>query len=219
MLLAYAKIVLNDELLASDLPDDALLDAELLRYFPLAMREGFTDVDPPPPAAARDRVAQVTNSMVNRVGSTFVHDIRERTGASTADIARCFSIVRDSFLLRDLWAEIELLDDQLVAPAQTSMLIATQRLIERGTLWALRGLPRPVDLTRAVDALRPAVATLVAGLEVLLPQGERAAIDERASTFIQAAVPEPRRGAWRRWIRWSRPATSPRSPPSRASAS
>ncbi|HJQ59466.1 MAG TPA: NAD-glutamate dehydrogenase, partial [Vineibacter sp.] len=143
VLLAYGKIVVNDEILASDLPDDPLLEAELLRYFPLAMREGHVE------SIRRHRLRreiialQVTNSMVNRVGSTFVHDIRERTGASTADIARCFAIVRDSFLLRDVWAEIESLDDQLVAAAQTGMLIATQRLIERGTLWALRGLPRP----------------------------------------------------------------------------
>jgi len=190
VLLAYGKIVVHDEILASDLPDDPLLEAELLRYFPLAMREGFSD------SVRRHRLRreiaalQVTNSMVNRVGSTFVHDIRDRTGASTADIARCFAIVRDSFLLRDLWAEIESLDAQLVAPAQTAMLIATQRLIERGTLWALRGLPRPVDMTRAVDALRPAVATMAAELDSLLPQGERAAIAERASTFIQAGVPE-----------------------------
>ncbi|HEX2888739.1 NAD-glutamate dehydrogenase [Vineibacter terrae] len=190
VLLAYGKIVVNDEILASDLPDDPLLEAELLRYFPLAMREGFSD------SIRRHRLRreivalQVTNSMVNRVGSTFVHDIRDRTGASTADIARCFAIVRDSFLLRDLWAEIEALDSQLVAPAQIAMLIATQRLIERGTLWALRGLPRPVDLTRAVDALRPAVATMAAELDTLLPQGERAAIAERAGTFIQAGVPE-----------------------------
>jgi glutamate dehydrogenase len=190
VLLAYGKIVVIDEILASDLPDDPLLEAELLRYFPLAMREGFGD------SIRRHRLRreiialQVTNSMVNRVGSTFVHDIRERTGASTADIARCFAIVRDSFLLRDLWAEIESLDDQLVAAAQTSMLIATQRLIERGTLWALRGLPRPVDMTRAVDALRPAVSTLAGEMEGLLPQGERAAIAERAGTLIQAGVPE-----------------------------
>ena len=190
VLLAYGKIVVNDEILASDMPDDPLLEAELLRYFPLAMREGLTD------SIRRHRLRreivalQITNSMVNRVGSTFVHDIRERTGASTADIARCFAIVRDSFSLRDVWGEIEALDDQLVAPAQTAMFIATQRLIERGTLWALRALPRPVDLTRAVDALRPSVATLAAELEALLPQGERAAIAERASTFIQAGVHE-----------------------------
>ncbi|HKU99800.1 MAG TPA: NAD-glutamate dehydrogenase [Vineibacter sp.] len=190
VLLAYGKIVVHDEILASDLPDDPLLEAELLRYFPLAMREGFSDSIRRHRLRREIAALQVTNSMVNRVGSTFVHDIRDRTGASTADIARCFAIVRDSFLLRDLWAEIESLDAQLVAPAQTAMLIATQRLIERGTLWALRGLPRPVDMTRAVDALRPAVATMAAELDSLLPQGERAAIAERASTFIQAGVPE-----------------------------
>ncbi|QQS14870.1 MAG: NAD-glutamate dehydrogenase [Rhodospirillales bacterium] len=191
VLLAYGKIAVNEEILASDLPDDPLLEGELSRYFPGAMREAFGD------SIRRHRLKreivslQITNSLVNRVGSTFVHDIRERTGATTADIARCFAIVRDSFLLREVWTDIEALDGALVADAQTAMLIATQRLVERATLWALRGLPRPVDMTKAVDALRPSVAILAEGLEDLLPQGERAAIMQRAETFRLAGAPEP----------------------------
>ena len=37
MLLAYAKIDLNEQILASDLPDDPLLEGELFRYFPVAL--------------------------------------------------------------------------------------------------------------------------------------------------------------------------------------
>ncbi len=41
VLLAYAKIDLNEEILASDLPDDPRLEEELLRYFPAALQETY----------------------------------------------------------------------------------------------------------------------------------------------------------------------------------
>eukprot|EP01133_Synstelium_polycarpum_P024606 gene24606-29507_t len=41
VLLAYAKIVLSDQLLASNLPDDPYLERGLLDYFPKQMKEGY----------------------------------------------------------------------------------------------------------------------------------------------------------------------------------
>ena len=55
VLLAYAKIDLNDEILDSDLPDDPLLEGELLRYFPTALQATLRAGDPRPPPAPRDR--------------------------------------------------------------------------------------------------------------------------------------------------------------------
>ena len=56
MLLAYAKIDLNDEILDSDLPDDPLLEGELLRYFPTALqREASSRRSAPIACAARSR--------------------------------------------------------------------------------------------------------------------------------------------------------------------
>ncbi len=54
VLLAYAKLTLNDDLLASAVPDDPYLGRELTRYFPPAIAEKFPDALDPPPAAARD---------------------------------------------------------------------------------------------------------------------------------------------------------------------
>ena len=190
VLLAYGKLAANDEILDSDLPDDPLLEAELLRYFPPAMHQHYGE------AIRRHRLRreiialQVVNSMVNRVGGTFVLDIRERTGAGGADIARCFAIVRDSFALRDVWGGIEALDPALVAEAQTAMLIATQRLAERGTVWCLRNLARPVDMTAAVARLRAAVGALDADLEGLLPESESQQLKARAESFTRLGAPE-----------------------------
>ena len=54
VLLAWTKIVLADELLASDLPDDPYLHLDLMAYFPAQIREGFAAQVADAPAAPRD---------------------------------------------------------------------------------------------------------------------------------------------------------------------
>ena len=45
-LMAYTKIVLEDEILASDLPDDPYLADRLVNYFPTGVRERYADQMP-----------------------------------------------------------------------------------------------------------------------------------------------------------------------------
>src|ERR1700722_5021302 len=72
ILLAYSKIWLNNHLLASNVPEDPYLSSELERYFPAPVRERF------PKAIAQHRLRReiiataTTNSLVNRMGPTFV---------------------------------------------------------------------------------------------------------------------------------------------------
>ncbi|HEY4745984.1 MAG TPA: NAD-glutamate dehydrogenase domain-containing protein, partial [Steroidobacteraceae bacterium] len=153
VLLAYAKIDLNDEILESDLPDDPLLEGELLRYFPTALQEKYE------PAIRAHRLRreiaalQVVNSLVNRCGPTFVRNIGLRTGAPAAAIARAFAVVRDAWKLRDLWGDIEALDPALKAQAQIRMLVASQRFLTRVVQWTLRRLPQPLDTMAATEQL------------------------------------------------------------------
>ena len=160
VLLAYAKIDLNDEILDSDLPDDPLLEGELLRYFPTALQEKYE------PAIRAHRLRreiaalQVVNSLINRCGPTFVRNIGLRTGAPAAAIARAFAVVRDAWKLRDLWGDIEALDPALKAQAQIRMLVASQRFLTRVVQWTLRRLPQPLDTMAATEQLGAAVAAL-----------------------------------------------------------
>src|SRR5216684_205904 len=180
VLLAYAKIDLNDEILHSDLPDDPLLEGELLRYFPSALQEKYE------PAIRAHRLRreiaalQVMNSLVNRCGPTFVHNIGLRTGAPAAAIARAFAVVRDAWKLRELWGDIEALDPALKAEAQIRMLVASQRFLTRVVQWALRRLPQPLDTMAATEQLGTAVAALGDLPAALIGEAEDAALAERA---------------------------------------
>jgi glutamate dehydrogenase len=189
VLLAYAKIDLHDEILQSDLPDDPLLEAELLRYFPTALQEKFE------PSIRRHRLRreiatlQVVNSLVNRCGPTFVRNVGQRTGASAAAIARAFAVVRDAWKLRDLWPDIEALDSTLKAEAQIRMLVATQRFLTRAVQWTLRRLPQPIDTLAATEQLGSAVKALGDLPASLVGGAESAALAERAAAFEAMGAP------------------------------
>jgi glutamate dehydrogenase len=189
VLLAYAKIDLNDEILASDLPDDPLLEGELVRYFPAALQQKYG------PAIRSHRLRreiaalQVVNSLVNRCGPAFVHNVGQRTGASAAAIARAFAVVRDAWKLRALWSDIEALDSALKAEAQVRMLVASQRFLGRAVQWTLRRLPQPLDTMTATEKLGAAVSALGDLPASLIGQAEGAALAERAAALEAMGAP------------------------------
>jgi glutamate dehydrogenase len=189
VLLAYAKIDLTDEILESDLPDDPLMEGELLRYFPTTLQQRFE------PEIRRHRLRreiatlQVVNSLVNRCGPTFVRTVAQRTGASAAAIARAFAVVRDAWKLRALWAEVEALDAGLKAEAQIRMLVASQRFALRAVQWTLRRLPQPIDTLAATEQLGAAVAALGDLSPALIGEAEGTALNERAAAFEMLGAP------------------------------
>ncbi|HYX04418.1 MAG TPA: NAD-glutamate dehydrogenase, partial [Reyranella sp.] len=189
VLLAYAKIDLNDEILRSDLPDDPLLEGELLRYFPTLLQENYSAAIRAHRLRREIATLQVMNSLVNRCGPTFVHNVGSRTGASAAAIARAFAVVRDAWKLRDLWADIEALDPALKAEAQIRMLVASQRFLTRTVQWALRRLPQPLDTMAATEQLGAAVAALGDLPATLIGEAESKALVERAAGFEAMGAP------------------------------
>lgn len=187
VLLAYSKIVLYSELLASDLPDDPLVADDLVLYFPVPLREPFID------AIRRHRLRReitataVTNSMVNRVGPTFVHRLQSATAASAADVARAYSAVRDAFDLRWIWGEIEALDNKVEAELQTEMIAETKELVERTVPWLLR---RRFQVTPdSVANLRVGIVALSERLGDLLMGRDKKSFERRLKKYEKGRVP------------------------------
>ena len=162
MLLAYTKIALFEELLASTCPDDPYVAGELERYFPPPLRERFGDADRAHPLRREIIATAVINDLVNRAGTTFAFRLGEETGAAPADIARAFIVAREVFDLRGLWAEIEALDGQVPAATQIEMLLEARVLLERATRWLLRNRPRPLDIAATISRFAPGGAALAA---------------------------------------------------------
>jgi glutamate dehydrogenase len=189
VLLAYSKIALYDEMLASDLPDDPFVSTALQRYFPEPLRARFKPQILAHPLRREIIATHVTNSMINRVGSTFVHRMREETGAGAPDVVRAYLITREVFGMVQLWRAIEALDYQVPDRVQTAMVIEAGRLIVRATLWFLRNRGHLADLSRTIDQFRAGAVRVAALFPEVLPASERSAFDATARRLEKDGVP------------------------------
>jgi glutamate dehydrogenase len=193
VLLAYAKMSLDHEVVQSDLPDAPELAEELRLYFPPALRDSFGAQIAAHPLRREIVATIIANDVVNRAGLTFIHDLEARTSRSAAEIARAYWIVREAFALPPLWAAIEALDNQIAAQLQYDMLLDIAGIVEHTTLWLLRAAkgPSSLEIAAEVARFRPSTEHLSAVIVNLLPADERAAYDRRVARFVEAGVPSP----------------------------
>ncbi|TVO63667.1 NAD-glutamate dehydrogenase [Denitromonas ohlonensis] len=190
VLLAYSKIELYDEVLASDIPEDPYISTALTRYFPVPLRERFAD-QIQRHALKREIIAtHVINSMVNRVGATFVGRLKEETGATAPDIVRAYLATREVFSLVSVWADIEALDNQIPDAVQTRMIIDSGRLVMRGTLWFLRHPDLTKDLSKTLKRFIPGAKELAESLEEVVGAGYKKELDRLANGYTEQGVPE-----------------------------
>ncbi len=189
VLLAYSKIWLYEELLASTLPDDPWVGTALARYFPRPLRGPYAEHMARHPLKREIIVSHVTNSMINRVGSTFVHRISETTGSRPDEIVRAYLLNREIFGFVSLWELVEALDNKVDDAVQSAMLIDTARLIDRGTMWFLRSRRLGDDMAATIAHFSSRVEALAARLSQLLDEGERSRVDAEIARYEADRVP------------------------------
>ncbi len=189
VVLAYSKIWLSNHLLASDVPEDAYLSLELERYFPAAVRERF------PRAIAKHRLRReiiataTTNSVVNRMGPTFVSRTHEETGAEPAEIARAYTAAREIFDMRKLWAQIEGRDNRITAKLQYGMMYQTSRLLRHVTYWLLAYRRRELHVDTAVNEFRRGVRELESEIGQILVGIDRDKFELVRKEHVDAGAP------------------------------
>jgi len=190
VLMAYAKLSLYADLVASPVPDDPYLGRELGRYFPKVLSERFPD------AVAQHRLrreiiaTQLSNSMINRGGPTLVMRISDQTGAAPAGIAAAFAAVRDSFGMTQLNADIDALDGRIPGALQLELHAAVQDLLLDRLVWFRRHVDLSGGLADVVAHYRAGVGQVAAALD-RVTAGEAAESRGRRHAELQAAgVPE-----------------------------
>ncbi|MFE7119337.1 NAD-glutamate dehydrogenase [Streptomyces sp. NPDC057654] len=189
VLLAYIKITASRELLATGLPDDEYLQWLLHAYFPQELRDTFGErIDKH--ALRREIVTTVlVNDTVNSGGSTFLHRLREETGASLEEIVRAQAAAREIFGLNAVWDEVESLDNEVPADVQTRIRLHSRRLVERGTRWLLNNRPQPVQLAETIEFFKDGVRGVWAELPKLLRGADQSWWQSIRDELVEAGVP------------------------------
>ncbi len=189
VLLSYAKLVAYQQLLDSDVPEDPYLSKELVRYFPQPLQKKY-EKSMQQHRLKREIIATaVTNSTINRMGSTFLLRMTEDTGRTPAEVAKAFTITRETLDARDLWGQIDALDGKVPESVQVDALQTIWALQRSLTRWLL-SRPGPIPgITAAVERYHDGFREVRAGKDIL-PAAMRPAYDASYADWKAKGLPE-----------------------------
>ncbi|MBS3959719.1 MAG: NAD-glutamate dehydrogenase [Xanthomonadaceae bacterium] len=185
ILLSYDKIVIFNQLLDSDVPEDPYLSRELLRYFPKALQERYA-ADMEGHRLRREIIATaVTNSMVNRMGATFVLRMQEDAGEPPAQIAKAYTIAREILDARQWWSAIDAADLKVPETAQIDALMAIWHLLRQYTRWMLNRPGGKLGIAAMVERFADPLRELRQTLPQALPAEARAQFTDSAEAWAR----------------------------------
>ena len=188
VVLAYAKMSVFDELVASNLPDDPFFGRALKAYFPQILTERFGPAIAAHPLKREIIATFITNTVVNRTGATFVNFIAAEAGATTADVIRAFTLAREIFDLEPLWDQIDALDYKVDANLQLDLLTKLIAIAQRASRWMLRIRAQGADLPTLILRYQPAARELRLNLVNWLPQSAQVEWQKATDALVTAGV-------------------------------
>jgi glutamate dehydrogenase len=187
VVLSSTKLVLQDAIEESPLPDDPMMADELLAAFPAPMRKRFRR-DILEHRLRREIIAtKLANRMVNRLGLIHPFELVEEEGVTLGEAAAAFVAAEHLFDMRGVWRRIE-----------TAQMPETARvlLFDRAA-HALR--THMADLLRSGASFRPSklvadlesgVAELSSAAKRLLNAEGKAQSQRMRDQFAEAGVPD-----------------------------
>ncbi|MDP1630083.1 MAG: NAD-glutamate dehydrogenase [Caulobacter sp.] len=188
VLLAYGKIDLFDEIVASKAPDDPAFEPTLVGYFPgpLATYEDEMTRH----RLRREIIATVVdNELINICGPSFPVRLRASAGCDTGALVTGFEAARRVLRFQDSWDAVAALDGKASAAGQLALFRALAHIIRSQTFWLARRAG-PGGVAALTERYGPAIAELRALTPAILSSFEQKAVARRAAIFVKDGAPE-----------------------------
>ncbi|MEM1318531.1 MAG: NAD-glutamate dehydrogenase domain-containing protein, partial [Pseudomonadota bacterium] len=190
VLLAYAKIVALDDIVATNVPDDEYLTDMLFGYFPEAMRKKWK-AEIEGHRLRREIIGTVlANSMINRGGPTFINRVQDRTGGTIATVARAYIATRDAFDMPRLNGEIDALDAKIAGSLQLELYDQLKTRVVSQTVWFARYGDFSNGVGDVIKRYGSAISKLSPKLVDIAPAFIGEQITSHAERFMAGGVPE-----------------------------
>jgi glutamate dehydrogenase len=190
-LMAYVKLALKDELLASELPDQEVFAARLPEYFPHQLRDRFGTEIRSHQLRREIVTTMLVNDMVDTAGISYAYRITEDVGVRPIDAVRAYVATDEIFGVGDVWRQIRVAGGAGVPVAVTDrMTLDLRRLIDRAGRWLLNYRPQPLAVGAEVNRFAAKVADLTPRMSEWLRGDDRAIVAKDSGEFVAQGVPE-----------------------------
>ena len=160
VVMAYGKMWVYDNLLSSDLPDDAYFINELRKYFPDELATRFFDEMTEHRLHREIISTYLTNSVVNRLGIEALFRLYEETDQSLATIVRGYAISRDVFNVSKAWNTLEALDNQVDATLLLTLELRLRDALEQGVVWFINAFGQELQVADMISRFSDSVEKL-----------------------------------------------------------
>ena len=187
VLMAYAKLHLKSALLASDLPDDPSTEDYFHRYFPAEAMELVGKERAANHRLRREIVAcQLTNDLVDLMGSAFIGRLVRETGRESAEIARAWLVAARLTRHDVLLEEIRSREGRVSAAVTYRWTMGLGRVLERTTRWVLANCDPEESTTALIEGSLDGLEALRGKFHDIVAGQDR----ENFLTRVKAAMPQ-----------------------------
>ncbi|QTC90809.1 NAD-glutamate dehydrogenase [Brevundimonas goettingensis] len=190
VLMAYSKLELADEIVASSAPEDPFFEETLVRYFPDALAKYEDEMKSH--RLRREIVATVLcNEIVNMTGPTFPDRLKASAEVDTTALVIAFEAARRVFRLDEAWDAVNGLDLKIPAETQTALYTEISTVLRRQTFWLAKRAGRVgTTVDSLIAAYRPAADALRQQGGDVLSRFEQGLLDKRLQKFAAMGVGE-----------------------------
>jgi glutamate dehydrogenase len=190
VLMAYSKLELSDDIVASAAPEDPFFEETLVRYFPGALAR-FED-QMRGHRLRREIIATVlSNEIVNITGPTFPDRLRGAARCDTTALVIAFEAARRVFRLDEAWDAVSALDLRVPAETQAALYAEIALVLRRQTFWLARRAGKAgAAVAGLIEAYRPAADALRAAGGDVLSRFEQKRLADRLKRFADMGVGE-----------------------------
>ncbi|MDV6011988.1 NAD-glutamate dehydrogenase [Haloechinothrix sp. LS1_15] len=189
-LLAHVKLQLEDELLASELPDLEVFQRRLPGYFPPALRSRFGEEIHAHPLNRAIVTTLLVNEVVDGAGLSYAFRLHEEMHATSTDAVRAFAVVTAVYELPALWRRIDELDNVVATEVADDMMLETRRLLDRASRWWLSNRPQPLAVGSEIDRFAGTVGRLAPQVRRFLRGAQADAVSVEYERLRAQGVPE-----------------------------
>ncbi len=190
VLLAYGKLELKREIVATDAPDDPYFEGLLEGYFPKGLRK--YDEPMRRHRLRRDIIATVVaNDAINRCGPSFPSRLMNAAGCDAVAFTAGYEAAKAVLDIPKQWDAVAALDGKIPAAGQMAVFRRLSASLRGAAFWLARRAAREkLDVNELVTRYGPGFRNLRGLMPEILSPVEQAQVETRLRHLIDAGAPE-----------------------------